>query len=107
MAVVILGVAGTASVLAAREALSAVERAGASDAETRSAAALMGAVSLWTRGDLDRHLGFREEGPWMLWVGRPQPELYEVAVTDTTDARTPVLRTFLFRAASETPEQGR
>ena len=100
VAMVILGVAGTASVLGAREALSAVERARTLDAEMRSAAALMSAATLWTREDLDRHLGFREQGPWLLWVGRPEPDLYEVAVTDTTAARNPVLRTFLFRADS-------
>ena len=64
----------------------------------RDADAFMAAVSLWTRDDLDRRLGDREQGPWRLVILRPEPTLYEVALRDTlTDAV--VLRTALHRAA--------
>ncbi|HEY0025317.1 MAG TPA: hypothetical protein VGB24_20685 [Longimicrobium sp.] len=96
VAIVILAVAGTAAVAMVGQAAEGVRRARAADVEAREASALMHAVALWTREDLDRRLGSRPQGPWRLSVQRPDPELYDVALTDSAGARV-ILRTSLFR----------
>jgi type II secretory pathway pseudopilin PulG len=96
VAIVILSVAGTAAVAMVGQAADGVRRAGAADVEAREASALMHAVALWTREDLDLRLGSRQQGPWRLSVQRPDPELYDVALTDSAGASV-ILRTSLFR----------
>ena len=93
----VLSVAGMAAVVSVSEANRAAERARASDVAASRADAFMDAVALWTRDDLDRRLGDRPQGPWRLQIGRTDPELYEVVLTDSSAARHPLLRTVLFR----------
>jgi type II secretory pathway pseudopilin PulG len=104
VATLVLAVAGLAGTLSVGEALRAAARARAADAEARRADAFMDAVALWTREDLDRRLGDRAQGPWRLIIDRPEPELYQVALTDSTAARRLLLSTSLFRpdTANET-----
>ena len=66
----------------------------------RAANALFDAVSLWSRDDLDRHLGNRPQGAWLMRVDRPAPTLYVATLTDTA-THVELLRTSLFRP--ETP----
>src|SRR4051812_27860933 len=75
VATTILAIAGAAVVALASDSARAVDRARAADAATRRASALLDAVALWPREDLDRHLGAREEGAWRLIVHRPAPTL--------------------------------
>jgi type II secretory pathway pseudopilin PulG len=96
VATVVLGVAGVATTLAVAEALRAADRARSADAEMTAAQGLLDAVALWPREDLDRRLGDREQGPWRLRIQRVEPELYAVAMTDSS-GRTELARTVLFR----------
>ena len=97
VALTILAVAGGAVVALATDSVRAVERAAAADAATRKASALLDAVALWSREDLDRHLGAREQGSWRMIVDRPTPTLYTVVLTDSSGTRV-LLRTALYRA---------
>lgn len=96
IALAILGTAGVELAVVTREALGAVERAQAAEADINEASALMAVVSLWSRADLDRHLGVRPEGRWRLILDRSQPTLYGVALADSASGRV-VLQTTLYR----------
>jgi type II secretory pathway pseudopilin PulG len=99
VAVVILAVAGTSAVTIVSQGADSVRRAREADVEAREASALMHAVALWTREDLDRRLGSRPQGPWRLSIQRPDPLLYDLALMDSTGTRV-ILRTSLFRPDS-------
>jgi type II secretory pathway pseudopilin PulG len=103
VAVVVLAVAGTTAVTMAAQSADAVRRARAADEEMRAASAFLHAVALWPREDLDRRLGTREQGDWRLRILRPDPTLYEVALTDSTGTRV-LLRTSLHRPLASSPE---
>jgi hypothetical protein len=64
--------------------------------EMRRASALLDAVALWPRRDLDRHLGDRRQGPWRMQVQRITETLYTVVITDSIERRE-ILRTALYR----------
>lgn len=93
----ILAFGATTMVALAGASLEAVSRADDADREMRRADALLQAVALWPRADLDRHLGDRREGSWRMRVDRPAPTLYSVTLTDTLTGRV-LLHTALFRA---------
>ncbi len=97
VALAILGVAGAAAVTMSAESARAVARARATDSETRAASALLDAVALWSRDDLDRHIGDRRQGPWRMRVERPLTTVYLVTLADSSGAAT-ILQTALFRA---------
>jgi hypothetical protein len=97
VAVAILGTAGVAFVAIGAESAEVVRRAQAADEESRAASAFLEAVALWPREDLDRRLGSRRQGPWVLRVDRPWPALYVASLRDSSDRRE-LLRTALYRA---------
>jgi type II secretory pathway pseudopilin PulG len=99
VALTILAVAGVSAMVMASESARAVRRAREADTDVRGASAFLDAVSLWTRADLDRHLGSRVEGPWRLRIDRPTATLYTVALTDSAGGPE-LLRTALFRPDS-------
>jgi len=99
VALTILGIAGTTAVVMASESARTVRRARQADDELRQASAFLDAVSLWTRADLDRHLGDRAEGPWRLRIDRPAQALYTVVLRDSAGGPE-LLRTALFRPDS-------
>jgi type II secretory pathway pseudopilin PulG len=96
IALAILSSAGIAVVGLTAESARAVERVRAAEKEMRAANALFSAVALWTREDLDRHLGGRHQGHWIMRVDRPGPTLYVVTLNDSTN-RALILRTSLYR----------
>jgi type II secretory pathway component PulJ len=100
IALMILAVGGIAMVGLASESLRAVGRARATEAELARANAFLNAVTLWPRADLDRHLGTRRQGPWLMRVDRPLPTLYTITLTDSADRGSahPLLTTALYRA---------
>lgn len=104
VALAILGVAGAATIGLASESWRAVRTAREADGSLREASAFFDAVALWPRGDLDRHLGDRGQGPWRMRVERPTPTLYVVILADSSSGLT-ILETSLFRpeAPRETP----
>lgn len=96
VALVILTTAGATAVTMAAEAAHDVQRARRAESEMRAANAFFDAVSLWSRDDLDRHLGNRPQGAWLMRVDRPAPTLYVATLTDTA-SHIELLRTSLFR----------
>ena len=96
VALTILAVAGATMIALSSESLDALRRARTAEEETVRASALLHAVALWPREDLDRHLGDRPQGPWRLRVDRPLPMLYVVTLAESTGSRT-LLSTTLYR----------
>ncbi len=103
VALTILTIAGGAAVALASQTTAAVDQARIRDAEMRRASAFLDAVTLWPREDLDRHLGDRREGSWVLRVDRPYPTLYAVALNTAPDSAhgrplmRALLRTIIYR----------
>ena len=97
VALAILSISAVPVVSLAAESARTVERARTSERELRAANAFFEAVALWSRADLDRHLGDRRQGRWVMHVDRTAPDLYEVTLSDS-GTRVIVLRTSLYRA---------
>ena len=99
IALTILATAAASVVAFANDAARVVRHVRETEAELRRASALLDAVVLWPREDLERHLGSRAEGPWRLQITRLTTTLYSAALTDSTGARE------LLRAAVYRPEE--
>lgn len=98
----VLVATGAAAVAAlASDTAQAVQRAHVADIEARRASAFLEFVALWTREELDRRLGDRQQGDWRLRIGRPHETLYVVTLLDSTGARV-LLRTALHRPSAAT-----
>jgi type II secretory pathway pseudopilin PulG len=100
IALVVLATVASAAGWTASEAIHAVTRTHETEGEVRAAGRLLTAVSLWSREDLDRHLGSRRQGPWRMQIDRPHSTLYDVALTDAATGHV-LLRTSLFRPQEE------
>lgn len=96
VALVILGTVGAAVSVLATGAGASAYRSRVTQEEMERASGFLDAVALWTREDLDRHLGDRPNGAWRLEVQREHPILYVVTLTDSSRARV-LLRTALYR----------
>lgn len=96
VALTIIAVSGVTAVLLAVSSLAAIDRANKGDERSQRASHFLDAVSLWTRADLDRHLGDRPEGSWRLRIERPVPTLYVVSLRDSTTGQM-LLVTSLYR----------
>jgi len=96
VALTILAVVSASVVAFAAESGGAVTRARDAEREMRRANELLTAVSLWPRADLDRHLGDRPQGPWLMRVDRITPTLYAVVLSDSVRGRE-ILSTLLYR----------
>ena len=96
VALAILAVAAIAAVAMAAEGGGAVARARAAEDRMRQASHLMEAITLWPREDLDRRLGRRAQGPFVLTLQRPAPEVYTAALADSATGRV-LLATSIFR----------
>jgi type II secretory pathway pseudopilin PulG len=96
VAMTILVTAALSTVAWVIQASDAVARAAAAAAETDSASDYLDRIALWTREDLDRHLGPRRQGAWTVTVERTTPALYVVTMRDNRNAHT-ILRTVLYR----------
>jgi type II secretory pathway pseudopilin PulG len=103
VALTILTVAGLSAMVMANQATVAVAQARDADRETRRASGFLDAIALWPRTDLDRHLGDRREGAWILTVDRPFSTLYTVALRASPDSAhgqpfsADLVRTVLYR----------
>ncbi|PYP25412.1 MAG: hypothetical protein DMD55_12570, partial [Gemmatimonadetes bacterium] len=58
---------------------------------------LITAYALLKRTDLDRRLGTRAAGPYLVTVQRPEPTLYRVAIARSEMAQAEDLVTVLYR----------
>jgi len=103
VAMTILAVAGMALLSGSSQAAQSLSMAREREREMRDASAFLDAVSLWTRADLDRHLGTRPQGPWRMHVARPTVSIYEVTITDSATS-APLLRTSIYRSRSHINE---
>jgi len=83
----------------ARETSDSLRRAARDETEVRGASSLLDAVTLWSRQDLDRHLGTRQQGPWLMHVDRDDHFIYRISLWDSA-GRHELLETALYR-----PEQ--
>lgn len=92
----ILGAVGGSVLGLIADASAATRRVHRSDAQLREASALLEAVTLWTTGDLDRHLGWRAQGDWRMWVGREPGSVYTIRLA-RADSGGELLRTSLYR----------
>jgi type II secretory pathway pseudopilin PulG len=104
VALTILTVAGVSAITMASGAAQTMRKAREADVEMRKASTFFEAVALWSRADLDRHLGERAQGSWLMRVDRVDPVFYVVSLTDSASQRT-LLETALFRPelSDETP----
>lgn len=98
IALAILGTVGASLAALAVGADDSVKRSVQADDEMRRASAFLDAVSLWSRADLDRHLGTRRQGPWSMEVQHPAASLYTVVITDSNGSYE-LLHTALYRPA--------
>jgi type II secretory pathway pseudopilin PulG len=96
VALVILATAGAAAVTMAAQSAHDIQRIAETERNLRAASAFLDVVSLWSRDDLDRHLGSRMQGVWLMRVDRPTPTLYVTSLTDTA-TKVELLRTSLYR----------
>lgn len=79
-AVAILGIAGLGFVELVAAATRAELRARATERELADAERLLAAHTLLRRDDLDRRLGDRVVGPYVINVQRPERELHRIAI---------------------------
>lgn len=96
LALVILATAGAATVTMVAEAAHDVQRIQDAEKNLRAASSFLDVVSLWSRDDLDRHLGNRMQGVWLMRVDRVTPTLYVASLADTA-TKAELLRTSLYR----------
>jgi type II secretory pathway pseudopilin PulG len=100
VALVILSTAALSGARLVSEAGRTVARAREAEAELRRANAFMHAITLWSREDLDRHLGACDEGQWVLHIQRDAPSVYDIVLVEKTEqdnhgAATPSRRVLL------------
>lgn len=103
VALVILSTAGIAAVALASAVSRSLAEARARDEDVGAASAFLDEVALWSREDLDRHLGDRDEGAWRLRVDHPSPSIYSIALSDAGAAGT-LLETFLYKPEAMVPD---
>ena len=74
--------------------------------QLRDADRFFTAVALWTRVDLERRLGSRQQGPYVLTISGTTPVLFDVELADAR-TRATLLTTTLYRPEDETCAQDR
>lgn len=96
IAMTVFAIAALSAATWVRQTMIATEAARQASIRLRAASAYLDRVALWPREDLDRHLGERHEGPYVVRVGRPLPTVYSVAMLDSTGAHS-LLQTSIYR----------
>jgi type II secretory pathway pseudopilin PulG len=96
VAMTLLVTVATVAIAVTAESARAVARAREREQEMRDANAFLSAVALWPREDLDRHLGTRKQGTWLMHVDRVTATLYGVTLTTANPPRS-LLETALYR----------
>jgi hypothetical protein len=96
VAVTILVIAGLSATLWVRQISDSLARTQTAANDVRTASRYLDIIALWPREDLDRHLGERRQGPWMVRIDRPTPTVYGVAINDSLGTHV-LLKTWLYR----------
>jgi len=102
-ALAILATGGVALVSTLGAGLRAELHAAAEEGATDAASRLLAATSLLSRADLDRRLGARPVGEFIVTVQRPEPTLYRVAVAERSAPKTELVVTVVYRLEPRTP----
>ena len=103
VALAILAAGGLALVTTLSAGLGEERHARVEERTMDAASRVLGAVALLTRTDLDRHLGERALGEFVVQVERPEPTLYRVAVADVAAPVVALLVTVLYRPEVSAP----
>ena len=98
-AIVILTIAGLSLVSLVAQATASTVTARSRETEQADEERLLAAETLLTRADLDRRLGDRQVGPYVVTVGRPERTLYRIAVERGEAPGVEDLVTVVFREA--------
>jgi type II secretory pathway pseudopilin PulG len=96
VSVALLGFIGLASATAISQAITSVRQVQRHEREFLEAVALVDAATLWSQADLDRRLGYRRQGRWLLQIVRADDRLYRIVVLDST-ASLPIVQTVVLR----------
>ena len=96
-AIAILAAAGLSFVTLVAEGIRAAASDRARERELVDEERLITAYALLKRTDLDRRLGTRAAGPYLVTVQRPEPTLYRVAIARSEMAQAEDLVTVLYR----------
>ena len=102
-ALAIVSVTGAAAVGVTSATVRAVAVAELREREMEIADRLLSAHSLLNAPDLDRRLGTRELGDYIVRVERPYPRLYRVSVMLAASPARDLLATVLYRPEPDVP----
>lgn len=80
LSLVLLSLFGLVMVQTLADAYHSMQAAHAAEREFLQAIALMDAALLWSTPDLNRRLGERRQGPWIMKIDRPSAGLYQFTV---------------------------
>lgn len=97
VALTILGLVGAGLSAVVRQTAESAVRVREREAMLRAADAVLGTYALLDRRDLDRRLGDRRVGRFIVNAGRPERTLYRVAVSDSLAPARELLVTLLHR----------
>ena len=99
IAMAILATAGVGYLALTSASMGAMSRAREKERSTTEANALLTAASLWSTIDLDRRLGRRRQGRWLLEIQRGSPLVYSITVRDSASG-VEVLATSVYRRSN-------
>lgn len=102
-ALAILGGAGSALVATLAAAMQEERHSQMEERRVDAASRVLAATSLLSKADLDRRLGERTVGEFVVRVGRPEAALYRVGVAEQASPGLELLTTVLFRAEEPKP----
>jgi len=105
VALAILALAGVLAVSGTSQAMTSVRLAREREEAISAASRFLDRVALWPREDLDRRLGRRRQGPWILVTSRPVETLYLVSLIDSATSET-LVETALYRQGADTDAGG-
>jgi type II secretory pathway component PulJ len=101
VALAILAGAGASAVSLVSASLRAEREMADRERTLLAADRLLAAATLLTRTDLDRRLGRRDAGEFVVEVQRPRPSLYRIAVSESRAPEFELLVTVVFRRRPE------
>ena len=99
----VLATAGIAMLVLVNESLRVIHDVRETESDFRRASAFLEAVAVWTSADLDRRLGSRPQGEWVLEIQRIDAALYVVTLIQP-EIHKVLLQTTLYRPGPDHDE---
>ena len=96
-ALMILSVVGIAAVQGVRTAIATIIAAANAEREAEAAGRVLGALTLFTRNDLDQRLGRRTVGEFLVSIQRAEENLYRIGVAPARTPSRELLMTVVYR----------